>query len=356
MRYPMLSCNLTKLSHNAEFLVSLASRHGVSVAAVTKVVCAAEPVVRALERTGIAYFADSRLDNLAVIETRLPKLLLRIGMPSEADETVCIADISLQSEIATVRALGQAAARQGKRHKVVLMIDLGDLREGVFFRDQDGISALARSVMDEPALELIGVGTNLTCFGGILPDETNLGALCGIADQLRERFSMPLPFVSGGNSSSISLLACGRMPRGVTNLRLGESIMLGNDTAACEPFPGLAGDAFTFTAELVEVQHKPSVPVGDAGKNAFGERVTFPDRGEMVRGILACGRQDVDETGLWPLDPAVTILGASSDHLIVDLTRAMHYRVGDTLSFTPSYGALLRASTSPYVSKTFYEK
>ena len=351
--YPLLSCDLTKIRHNVGALVSLAARYGVSVAAVTKVVCAATPVVRALDDAGIAYFADSRLQNLESIRSSKPKLLLRIGMRSEAEQIVSVADVSLQSEISTVRALGEAAAAMHKRHRVVLMIDLGDLREGVFFRDTDGILALAQAVPDAPALELFGVGTNLTCFGGILPDETNLGSLCQIAEMLRQRFGVALPFVSGGNSSSLSLLAEGRMPRGITNLRLGESILRGNDTAACALFPGLAGDAFTFRAEIVELRQKPSVPTGVAGKNAFGERVAFIDRGEMRRAILACGRQDVDETGLTPLDPRVAILGASSDHLILDLTQAKDYGIGDTISFLPSYGALLRASTSPYVYKIY---
>ena len=71
----------------------------------------------------------------------------------------------------------------------------------------------------------------------------------------------------------------------------------------------------------------------------------------MRRGILAVGRQDTDEARLTPLDPGVRVLGASSDHLLVDLTRAGQYTVGDTLGFTPGYGALLRAYTSPYVRR-----
>jgi predicted amino acid racemase len=209
-------------------------------------------------------------------------------------------------------------------------------------------------VLAQPALELWGIGTNLTCFGGILADEENLGCLTDIAAALRRSLDTPLPIVSGGNSSSIGLLLDGRMPKGVNHLRLGEAVLLGNDTAKCAPLPGLYTDVFCLSAELVEVKTKPSRPIGTAGANAFGEPVHFEDEGEQLRGILAIGRQDTNAEGLKPLDAGVRILGASSDHLIVDLTQAKtEYRVGDILSFLPDYGALLKAYTSAYVIKAY---
>ncbi len=103
------------------------------------------------------------------------------------------------------------------------------------------------------------------------------------------------------------------------------------------------------------MQRKPSVPIGDSGANAFGEHPTFESRGEQIRGICKIGRQDTVADGLTPRDEQIKIIGASSDHLIVDLTRAKPYRVGDVLDFTPDYGALLRAYTSPYVKRTYIE-
>ena len=70
----------------------------------------------------------------------------------------------------------------------------------------------------------------------------------------------------------------------------------------------------------------------------------------MLRAIAAIGRQDVHVDGLTPRDGSIEILGASSDHLLLDLTRAP-MQVGDTVSFGVDYGALLSASTSAYVKK-----
>ncbi len=354
MSYPRLMVDVDKFRENVRTVVNWCREKGIDLAYVTKCTLADPVLAEAAREEGAALFADSRLLNLEHLPDGLPRMMLRIGCPQEAADIVGTADISLESEIDTIRALGQAAKVQGKKHKVVLMIDLGDLREGIYFENSDGILAAAEAVVRESALELYGIGTNLTCFGGIMPSRSNLGVLADIADDLRRRFTLPLPFVSGGNSSSLPLLLSGGMPEGVTNLRVGESILLGTDTAHGGPLSGLRQDVFTLEAKLAEVQQKPSRPVGESSLNAFGEKVTFEDKGEMVRGICAIGRQDADIDGLRPLDQGVEILGGSSDHLLVDLTRRPDLGVGSVLSFAPSYGALLRLYTSPFVEKVHF--
>lgn len=351
MTYPRLTADLRKLRHNLDTLVGICHEHGIQMAAVTKVVCADPRIVAVIEESAADIVADARIRNLQSMRTSKPRMLVRLSMPSEAEAVVQCAEISLQSEIRTLRHLGEAAARHGQRHKVVLMIDMGDLREGLFFQNRDLIHRTAEVVLAMPSLELYGLGVNLTCYGAIIPDQENLGGLLAVAEDLRQRYQIPLPFISGGNSSTIGMVREGRAPAGITNLRLGEALMLGNDTARCELMEGLYGDAFTLSAELIEVQRKPSKPIGTSGANAFGEAVSFEDKGPQIRGILALGRQDVVAEGLTPHDPRIEILGASSDHLLVDLTQASGYEVGDVLDFNPDYGALLRASTSPYVAK-----
>lgn len=351
MKAPYISANLRKIKENAACILGACRRQGVTLAAVTKVVCAHAPIVNALIEAGVPMLADARTQNLARLPGGLPRLALRLTDPLLAEETVQEADLSLQSERSSIQALGRAAEKLQKRHRVILMIDLGDLREGLYYRNVDSILETARAAARQPWLEFAGTGCNLTCFGGILPDERNMGVLLDITRRLREALDLPLPIVSGGNSSSLHLLFAGRLPGGVNHLRVGEGLLLGMDTATGRPFPALHQDAFTLSARLVEVQDKPSRPEGDAGPNAFGERVTFPDLGPMRRGILAVGRQDTDAEGLTARDGRIKIIGASSDHLLVDLTRAPEYQVGDLMHFTPDYGALLKAYTSAYISR-----
>ena len=348
---PAIQADLRLLSQNARTVADACRRHGVALSAVTKAVCADPHLSRLLAASGAASLADSRVENLRALPDSLPRLSLRVADPAQAEELVTHAQQSLQSTPEAILALGEATRGLGRRHAVILMVDLGDLREGVYHREVRLLQDLAALTLSFPSLELLGVGANLTCFGGILPDEDNLGRLVALAEGLRRRFDIPLPLVSGGNSSSLHLLFEGRLPRGVNHLRVGEGLLLGMDTATGNPFPHLSQHAFTLFARLVEIYEKPSRPEGRTGPNAFGEAVSFPDLGPMRRGILAVGRQDTDEARLTPTDPAVRILGASSDHLLVDLTRAGQYTVGDTLGFTPGYGALLRAYTSPYVRR-----
>lgn len=201
-------------------------------------------------------------------------------------------------------------------------------------------------------IRLYGLGTNLTCYGAIIPKNENLSLLVGLARKLEQRFHIRLPMVSGGNSSSIYLIEQGNLPEGINNLRLGESFLLGNDTAYGTRIPGTVGDALELEAEVIEIKEKPSLPVGEIGVDAFGHRPTYEDKGIMRRAIVAVGRQDVDTDSLQPRDPQIEILGGSSDHLLLDLTHCTTvYQVGDRIQFTLGYGSMLKAFTSPYVEK-----
>ncbi len=353
-RNPKLIIDTQKLNHNMRTLVHAAHAQSVQIALVSKVVCAHPAVIACINQSGCDMLADSRAENLESAYTALPKLMLRIGMPEDAERIVAVSDISLESEKATILALERAAANLGKMHRIILMIDLGDLREGVFYQDWDELLDVAQTVKTCPHLELYGTGTNLTCYGSVLPDQKNLGTLVALTERLRDTLSLPIPVISGGNSTSLKLLLDGTLPKGINHLRLGESVMCGVIPGTYTPIEGCYQDVFRLDATLVECKNKPSYPIGTLSRNAFGETVQYVDKGLMLRGICAIGRQDVSVDGLTPLDPNVEIIGASSDHLLLDLTKAPQYRVGDTVSFGVDYGALLSASTSRYVKKEVF--
>lgn len=354
--YPRVVIDLNKLNENLNFLLDLCHEHGIMAAIVTKVFCADERIVELISNSSADMLADSRVQNLCGMKTEKPKLLLRIGMQSDAESIVKCSDISMQSELSTILKLDEAARKEGRKHRVILMIDMGDLREGIFNTEREEIIRTARAVHDAGNLELYGIGVNLTCYGGILPDENNLGGLVSIAEMLRKELSEPIPIVSGGNSSTMGMLLDHCVPKGVNHLRLGESFVLGNDTATGKPVPGLNTDCFVLEAEIIELKQKPSKPIGKSGPNAFGEYLEYPDRGIMKRAILGIGRQDVSVDGLTPLDPDVEMIGASSDHLIVNLSASTReYRVGDVIRFIPDYGALLHLFTSKYVDRAYID-
>jgi predicted amino acid racemase len=343
--------DLTAIEQNARTLTGRLG--GIDVVGVTKVTCGNHAVADAMVRGGVSALADSRLVNVAKLHAagvRGPFWLLRAPTPAQADETVRLADVSLESEFETIAALDAAAGRQGRVHGVVCMVDVGDLREGVLPGD---LLPFVERVARLQNVRVAGVGVNLTCYGAIVPSEENIGELVGLAAKVQTKLGRPI-VVSGGNSGSLDLAFSGRMPAGINNLRLGESLLLGLDTLTREPIPGLRQDAFVLRAPIIECLVKPSKPIGESAQDAFGNRPVYEDRGDRRRAILAIGRQDVYPDLLTPLDPRVEILGASSDHLIVDVDAVEPApRAGDVVEFVPGYGSVLQLFTSPYIDKIF---
>ncbi len=354
MGRPRLSVDLAKIEGNARAIVRFCARHGIGVTGVTKGVCGSPEVARAMLRGGVGSLGESRLENVTRLRAagiECPVMLLRLTPLSRVDEVVEAVELSLHSELDVLEALAAAARRRGRIHPVMLMVDLGDLREGVW---PDALPTLARAAGQLEGVRVVGLGTNLTCYAGVVPTESHLERLVALADEAERVLGHPLAWLSGGSSSALPMIAAGRMPPRVNHVRIGEAILLGRETVAREPWPGTAQDAFELRAEVLELQFKPSLPEGPRTADAFGRYRSFEDHGPRKRALLDVGREDVDVEGLTPLDPHLEVLGASSDYLVVDVSEARRaVCVGDELSFGLSYGALLAAMDSEYVEKHY---
>ncbi len=339
---PRLTVDLEKIAHNTRFIHTIAKQYQVSFCGVSKGFWGCPNVARVMLAEGAESIAESRLTNISRLRQggiTCPIWLLRLPALSEAEQVVTLADISLNSEPAVIAALSSQAIKQKKRHKVVLMVELGDLREGILPQDLPEVVATTLAC---PGVELAGLGTNLTCLGGVIPTRKNLGQLCHYAKQIEQEFSIKLQYISGGHSSSLPLLLSGKLPEKINHLRLGEALFLGKETVAGTAIEGMYQDCLQITAELIEIKRKPSLPTGEIGMDSFGNTPVFEDKGEQLRAIANIGRADVDITGIAPLDPQVKIIGASSDHLLLDLTAATEkYTVGSIIHFSVKYPALL---------------
>lgn len=349
----MLTVDLRKLRENAEIVVSRARSEGIEVTGITKGLSGAFEVGNALLEGGIRHLGDSRLRNLKRLRNHLKDVCLtivRIPMISEVEELVSTADKSLVSEIQTVKALGAEALRQGREHRVILMVDIGDLREGVCPNDLVGT---ALDIERTKGVILEGIGTNTGCYGGIIPSRENTLIAIDLARKVERLLGRTLR-VSGGNTATYGLLEDGVLPAGVTDLRIGEAILLGYNTTLKRPVSGVHQDAIMLTAEVVEIKDKPSMPIGVVGCDVHGRKPVFVDKGIRKRAIVAMGMQDVRIEGLRPISEGIKVLGASSDHTIVDVTEStVDLRVGDLIDFHVNYSAMLQASTSAYVSKVY---
>lgn len=343
-----LEVDLDKIGHNARSLVDWAAASGISVTAVTKATLGDPVIARVLSSSGVVALADSRVENIERMRSARivdPMWLIRSPAPSQVERVVQTGATSFNSESAVLAALSDAADGVGRVHGVVVMVELGDLRDGVMPAQ---LHETIVDVLRRPGLCLRGIGANLACRNGIEPSDANMGELSDLADSVEDRFGVELETVSGGNSANLAWLQDGGSARRVNNLRLGESILLGRDPLTSRPIPGLHADAIVLVAEVIESKRKPSKPWGHASRNAFGELSDVGDRGEIWQTILAAGRQDV-ASGDLVAPPGVTILGMSSDHLVAETGSQM--AAGDELRFAPGYAALLRSMTSPFVQQ-----
>jgi len=353
--YPKLVIDLKKVKNNLDRITEMVKGAGCSLMIVTKGYCADMEIFKLLEESEIDYLADSRIQNLRKYEgTTKERVLLRLPMISQSEEVVRYAEISLNSEIETIKKLNEAAVKLNKKHKILLMIDLGDLREGIFFKDEDEIYHTVEEILKLENIELFGLGVNLTCYGAVIPKQDNLSILVDIAHKIEAKFNISLTMLSGGNSSSVYLIGRNELPEGINNLRVGEAFLLGDETSYSQMLDGFYDDAFTLEAEIIELKEKQSLPIGETGVDAFGNRPFYEDLGVIKRAITAVGRQDIDPDHLHPADPEISILGASSDHLILNVDKTENnYKVGDILKFKLEYSSLLRATTSSYVQKEY---
>lgn len=346
-----VTVDLTKITDNTHRVVDALG--GIDVIGVTKVTCGSPEVARAMLAGGAVGLADSRLENLAGLRQAgidVPLWLLRAPVSALAAETVRLADVTLESEVETLHALDAAARKADTRHRVVAMVDLGDLREGVMPHDLPMFLGAAEAL---PNIEVVGIGASLTCYGAIVPDVRNQAELLRLTAEAESLLGRRL-LISGGMSSSLDALIEGVLPSRIDNLRIGESILLGVSTVTRERILGLHTDAITVRAPVIECLVKPSRPIGTSAQDAFGGRPVFEDRGLRRRAIVAIGRQDVDPGGIVPVDPRIEVLGASSDHLVLDVDALPEApRIGEVLAFVPSYSATLRLFTSRYVEKQY---
>ena len=359
--YPRLLVDLNKLKSNLDAVAEITKEQGgCSLMIVTKGLCADPEMAKMVaNHPAVDFMADSRVMNIKTYADEARKngkmtVLLRIPMHAEAADVVKYVDLSFNSELSTIRLLDEEAGKIGVKHNVLLMIDLGDLREGIFYQNEDQIFGAVEEILKMKNINLYGIGVNLTCYGAIIPKNDNLSNLVAIARKIEDKFGIKLNMISGGNSSSIYLIGRGELPEGINNLRLGESFLLGNDTAYGTKLPGTVSDTLILEAQIVELKEKPSLPIGEVGVDAFGQKPYYEDRGIIKRAIIAIGKQDTDIDSMEPLDEKIDILGGSSDHIILDVTKSeREYKVGDVVRFLLGYGGMLKTATSPYVEKVY---
>ncbi len=351
---PILKINLKSIESNAAFIVKECQHHGIKVTGVTKSFRADKAISQLMLQAGMEILADSRMDNLKQLRRDFPLaklMLLRITMPSEAADVVAYCDMSANSEISTIALINEAAAALGRTHGIILMVDMGDLREGLWPTKVVETALLVEGMAN---VHLVWLAVNFGCFGGVLPDEDNTQRFAELALATEQALGRKLEMVSIGGTTCLELIQSGKLHPAINYFRVGEAVTSGtNASKNSAPIPGTLQNGFRLLAEIVELKEKPSVPQGQIGMDAFGNIPAFPDKGQMLRGVLAIGKQDSSFDALQPLEEKIEILGGSSDHMICDMTGTTGHAVGTTVEFCVGWSAMLHLMTSPYVAKIY---
>ncbi len=350
-----VTIDAAKLKHNYTYINDLFKENNVKWSPVSKMLCGNKAFLDVLLRLGIDEVCDSRVTNLKRLKALNPEVETAYIKPPpkrSIRNIVEFADVSFNTEYDTIKLLSEEAVRQNKLHKVIIMIELGELREGVMRED---FMNFYGKVFELPNIEVIGIGTNLTCMYGVLPNHDKLIQLSLYKELIEAKFNRKIPYVSGGTSVTIPLIFQGLLPHGVNHFRVGETLFLGTDVYNNKPFNKMHSDVFKIYAEVIELNEKPIIPMGELGYNLTGDTKEF-DNSQMAetsyRAIIDLGLLDIESSHLIPVDPHVELVGESSDMIVVDLgSNPSHYKVGDLLEFRMTYMGILRVMNSDYVGK-----
>lgn len=345
----------SRLKNNYDQLDRLFKDNGIEWAVVSKLLCGNEIYLKELIALGAKEICDSRISNLKKIKQLDPSIeTVYIKPPAKRsiEKLVKYADASFNTEYKTIKWISDEASRQNKMHKIIIMIELGDLREGVMGEE---LIDFYESVFRLPSIKVTGIGANLNCLNGVMPSEDKMIQLCLYKQLIEAKFQRTIPWITGGTSVVIPMVMRRQIPNGINHFRVGETLFFGKDLATEQLMPGMEEDVFKLHAEIIEITEKPKVPIGVLESNPSGKvtEIDDADYGKMsYRAILDIGLLDVADEFLIPDDPDIQFSGASSDMLIVDLGEVNdRYKVGDLITFSLKYMGALRLFNSYYIEK-----
>ena len=350
-----LEMNIDKLKHNYDFLDNLFNSNNIHWAIVSKILCGNKLFLNEVLKLGINQICDSRLTNLKnvkLINDKIQTIYIKPPASRDIANIIKYADISVNTEISTIKSLSRVAKKYNKVHKIFIMIEMGELREGVLRND---FIKFYEKVFKLENIEVIGIGTNFSCLYGVLPNVDKLIQLSLYEQLVEAKFDKEIPYVSGGSSVVIPLLISKILPRGINHFRVGETFFLGTDVYNNSNIEGMELDIFKLYVEIIELTKKSTIPSGNLGTNVDGKSFEF-DSDELgkksIRAIINLGLLDVDEKHIWPVDKNIEFVGASSDMIVIDLKdNPKRYKVGDLLEFNMDYMGILRLMNSKYIKK-----
>jgi predicted amino acid racemase len=347
-----LVIHLEKLRHNIASILSYCHSKNLEIVGIIKGSYAKPVILKEFQRAGIKTIGTSKISTAEETARHLDEkpILITLPSPAELDAVLHWTRASLNSEIQVIRELADRAYRLKKNHGIILMVDNGDLREGVMPED---VLDTTKQIMEirSPYIEFLGLGANLGCCSGTLPDEQNIALLQELALDIENRLGYHIQTVSIGGSVMLDWLSSHALPSKINQIRIGEAIMLGNIPGINQKHPELYDDVLLFEGEILEIKEKPGQPLGTQGTDALGRKPLGFRAGIRKRAILNFGVVDTNPGGLTALHENIHVVTSNADYTIVDITECPNpLSIGSTLSFRMNYRAMIQAFCSPFVN------
>jgi len=276
-----------------------------------------------------------------------------------ADDIIKYADVSLNSSFTTIIALNNSAKKANKIHQIIIMVELGELREGI---KRTELINFYEKVFQLSNIDIIGIGSNLGCMYGVEPTYDKLLQLSLYKELISAKFNKDLKYVSGGTSITLPLIENNSVPKDINHFRIGEAVFFGVSPLDNKQFKELSTDAFEFTANIIELEEKKIIPDGIISDGNIGHSADFDMQditGTTIKAILDFGLLDLDQKDIEFIDENLEYVGITSDMLVIDLGEnktkdgGQKYKIGDKIHFKPNYMAVARLLNSKFIEKKY---
>jgi predicted amino acid racemase len=359
-----LQINITEIRNNISKLNVYFKKHNIEWSLITKVFSGDKEIMEHILTPDIIKeihsIGDSRLSSLKRLkEWNKDLITIYLKPPAHAyiEDVVEYADISLNSSYKTISALNKVAKERNKIHKVIIMVELGELREGV---NRDDLFEFYDKVFKLENIEVVGLGSNLGCMYGVEPTYDKLLQLNLYKEVIEAKHNSKLPLISGGSSITLPLVEKNMVPKDINHFRIGEAAFFGKSPLDNAQFLDLCTDTFNFYPQIIELEEKQLVPDGIIGDASIGHSadINDDDIGKTTyKAILDFGLLDVDRDGLTPDDEDITFVGITSDMTVVDIGNnkdekgKKKYKVGDKICLDPDYISVARLLNSRFIER-----
>lgn len=353
-----------KIISNIKSINSFLSRNNIEWSLIPKVLCGNEDVLSVILDNKIVKdlhsIGDSRTSNLKSVKNINKDLVTMYIKPPAiplVPEIVKVADISLNTSIETIKAIEDECIKQNKFHKVIIMIEMGELREGVM---RDKVVEFYEYIFNLTRVEVIGIGTNLGCMYGIEPTYDKLIQLSLYKELIEAKFKKKMEIVSGGSSINLPMINSGRIPKNINHLRIGEAVFFGTSPLDEKQFKDLHTDVFTYKGNIIEIEEKETVPDGVMTNGNIGhtrDSLSLGTNQEITKthkAIVDFGILDVDFNDINTKDDKLTFVGSTSDMTVYEIPNNKNnpaYNVGDTIDFSATYMGVAKLMNSKFIEK-----